>query len=118
MGNGTFRNSCPDIAWSNNISWNCIHKHDILKMKTPNPNQEALDVKKEIEKLDRKIMKLEFAKAGSLRKLVAVCIHNEIDKKYEYEPGGYLDRCKYINKIVCKTCGKVIEEEVTIGGFN
>lgn len=87
------------------------------KMKKSDPNQEALDLKKEIEKLDRKIMTLEFARAGSRRRLELICIHNETEKKYEYIGGGYLDRCKYVNKIVCKVCGKVLLEDIKLGGY-
>jgi hypothetical protein len=86
-------------------------------MKTLKPNQEALNVKKEIEKIDKKIMRLEFARAGSIRKLETVCIHDETEKKYEHQSGGYLDRSKYINKVVCEICGKVLEEKITIGEF-
>jgi hypothetical protein len=86
-------------------------------MKKSDPNQEALNLKKEIEKLDKKIMTLEFARAGSIERLGLICIHNETEKKYEYFGGGYLDRCKYVNKIVCKVCGKVLIEDVKIGSF-
>jgi len=87
-------------------------------MKTPKPNQEALDILKKIEKLDKRIMMMEYEREGSTRMLELVCVHDETVKKHDYQPGGYLDRCKYINKIVCEVCGKVIEEEIIIGGFN
>jgi hypothetical protein len=86
-------------------------------MKKSNPNQEAIDLKKEIEKLDRKIMTLEFARAGSQRRLALICIHNETEKQHDYQEGGYLDREKYIDKVVCKICGTVLTEDIKVGGF-
>lgn len=87
-------------------------------MKTPNPNQEALNLKKEIIKMEKKILNLQFANAERTRKLELICIHDKTEKKHEYQPGGYLERCRYINKVVCTVCGKVIEKEEIVGGFN
>ena len=80
-------------------------------------NEEALKLKKQIHRLDMKEAKLSAERYGLIRQMELVCIHNDIEKKYKYEAGGYLDRCKYINKIVCKTCGKVISEDIQLGGF-
>lgn len=87
-------------------------------MRKPNPNKEAIRIKRNILKLEAKVLTY-FGQAEELnRQLQNVSIHNETEKKYEYEPGGYLDREVFINKIVCKVCGKVIYEERTTGGFN
>jgi hypothetical protein len=80
-------------------------------------NGDALKLKKEIAKLDKKIMTLEFARAGSKRRLEAICIHNDLERRSEYQPGGYLDKSKYIHKIICTVCGKVLQEKVEIGSF-
>lgn len=80
-------------------------------------NDEALKLKKEIEKLDKKITTLQFAKAGSQRRLELICSHNDLEWKYEFHEGGYLDQSEYISKLVCKVCGKVLKQERKPGGF-
>jgi hypothetical protein len=80
-------------------------------------NEEALKIVKEIEKLDKKIMTLEFAKAGKQARLKLICIHDDIEWKYEFSEGGYLDPSEYISKLICKTCGKVLKEIRKPGGF-
>lgn len=87
------------------------------KMKTQYPNQEALKLKKQIEKIECKADIL-YGKASNLsHHLQEICIHDDTELKHDYEPGGYLERSVYINKVVCKVCGKVIKEERIIGSF-
>lgn len=87
-------------------------------MKKQHPNHEALKLKKQIERLENRASLL-YGEASHLKyQMIDVCIHDETEEKYEYQPGGYLDREVYINKIVCKVCGKVLEEERKTGGFN
>jgi hypothetical protein len=85
-------------------------------------NDEALGYQKEIKRLQKRIDKYLAPLNKQIRdldeKLHLVCIHNETEEKHEYESGSYYDKCKYIDKTVCKVCGKVINEEVTYGGFN
>lgn len=86
-------------------------------MRTPSPNQEAIKLKKEIEKIECKAVLL-YGKASSLsRHLQDICIHDDTELKHEYQAGGYLERAVYINKVVCKVCGKVINEERITGSF-
>jgi hypothetical protein len=80
-------------------------------------NDEALKLKKEIEKLNKKIITLQFAKACSERRLELICIHDDLDWKYEFSGGGYLERSEYISKLVCNVCGKVCKEVRKSGGF-
>jgi hypothetical protein len=92
------------------------------KIKEPNPNQEALNLKKEINRLEMR--KIRYcapinAKIRDLQeKFESSCIHNETERKDTYEGGSYYDQCKYITKFVCKVCDKVLKEDVTYGGFN
>ena len=87
------------------------------KMKTPHPNQEALKLKKEIKKLECRADIL-YGKASNLsHRLQEICIHDDSELKHAYEAGGYLERSVYINRIVCKVCGKVIKEERITGSF-
>jgi hypothetical protein len=85
-------------------------------------NDEALGYQKEIKRLQRRIDKYIAPLNKKIRdldeKLHLTCIHNDTERKDEYESGSYYDQCKYITKIVCKVCGKVIKEDVTYGGFN
>ena len=85
-------------------------------------NEEALKCKKEIARLEMRMIKYCAPIESKIRdleeELSRTCIHNETEKKHEYEAGGYLDRCKYINKVVCKVCGNIISEDVELGGFN
>ena len=120
-------------------------------MKTPSPNQEAIDLQKKLNRLTKRAFAIHDQMSGLKHEIKEVCIHNEIERKndhigecisrdvckvcgkvinmemcthkeierqHDYEPGGYLDRCVYINKDVCKVCGKVIKEERIPGGFN
>lgn len=80
-------------------------------------NEEAINIKKEIARLQKRADKLLGEISNKRDKMKKVCVHNESEMKYNYEPGGYLDRSKYINSLTCKVCGKVIDEKVTIGGF-
>jgi hypothetical protein len=80
-------------------------------------NEEALKLKKDVDRLKEKSSKLNEEIFYKIRQLELVCIHNETEKKCEYKPGGYLDKSQYINKIVCKLCGKVIDIDVKIGSF-
>jgi hypothetical protein len=90
--------------------------------KIKKPNQEALDLLKEINRLEMRIIKYCSpidAKISDLQeKLHLVCIHDETEMKHEYEEGGYFNRCKYIDRVTCKVCGKIITEKITFGGFN
>lgn len=85
-------------------------------------NAEALGYQKEIKRLQKRIDKYLAPLNKKIydldEKLHLTCIHNETEKKDEYEEGSYYDRCKYIHKTVCKICGKVIKEDITYGGFN
>ena len=91
-------------------------------MKELNPNQEALSLKKEINRLEMRMIKycapINAKVRGLQEKFEKSCIHNETERKDEYEDGSYYDRCKYITKIVCKVCGKELKKDVTYGGFN
>ena len=87
-------------------------------MKTPHPNQDALNLKKEAEKLMKRADKIYGQAYEKINQMEEICIHDETEKKYDYIPGGYLDRCEYINRIVCTVCGKVLDEQKTYGGFN
>jgi hypothetical protein len=86
-------------------------------MKEPNPNQEALNLQKQINCLKEKESKLYVERIHLTRQMELLCIHNETEKQHDYIPGGYLDREQFINKVVCKICGKVITEEITTGYF-
>lgn len=86
-------------------------------MKALHPNQEALNLKKEIAKVDRKISSLNVQFVCLHHQLRDVCIHDDTELKHEYQAGGYLERSVYINKVVCKVCGKVIKEERITGSF-
>lgn len=80
-------------------------------------NQATIKLIKESKKLEEKAANL-YGKASYLRRQAElVCIHNQTEPKYEYQSGSYLDRAVYINKIVCKVCGKVLDEERTIGRY-
>ena len=93
-------------------------EHKIVIERT---NDEALKCQKEIKRLQNRIDKYLAPLNKKIRdldeKLHLTCIHNETEKKYEYESGSYYDQCKYINKVVCKVCGKVISRDVTYGGY-
>ncbi len=80
-------------------------------------NQEAIKLIKESKKLEEKAANL-YGKASYLRRQAElVCIHNQTELKYDYQSGSYLDRAVYIKKVVCEICGKVLDEERTIGGY-
>lgn len=86
-------------------------------MKASNPNINAIKLIKQANKLESQAQIL-YGKATHFRiEAELVCIHNETEPKYEYEPGGYYDREVYINKVICKVCGKVLEEERKLGGY-
>ena len=90
-------------------------------MKDSNSNQEALDLKKEINRLEMRKFKycsLINAKIHDLQeKFEKSCIHNEMVMEYKFEPGSYYDQCKYINQTVCKVCGKILEKDIRFGGY-
>jgi len=87
-------------------------------MKTPSPNQEALDLQKRLNRLTNQVFKIADNIAEIRKKIELICIHNETKKINKYEPGGYLNREIFINQIICTVCGKVIKEEKITGGFN
>jgi hypothetical protein len=81
-------------------------------------NQEALNLKKVINRLTKRYDKLGGEISFKFRQLELICIHNDTEIKDDYVPGGYLNRCEYIKRKVCKVCGKVLNEDITYGGFN
>jgi hypothetical protein len=91
-------------------------------MKTPNPNQEVLNLKKKIDHLETRMIKYCSPITDKIRELEDninnICIHNDTERKDEYEDGSYYDQCKYITKIICKDCGKELKKDVKYGGFN
>jgi len=82
-----------------------------------NNNQEAIDLCKKMKTLERRAFAIAGQMAGLRHRIEEVCIHNEVEIKHEFHAGGYLDKSEYIDKIVCKICGKIIKETKTIGGF-
>jgi hypothetical protein len=90
---------------------------NLKTMKKQLPNQEAINLKKEIEKIRIKADILYGKTYEMSNRLEEICLHDDTELKHEYERGGYLERAVYINKVVCKVCGKVINEERIIGSF-
>lgn len=87
-------------------------------MKKQHPNQEAINLKKEIAKIRMKADILYGEADAKYRQMQSICLHDETEEKPDYVPGGYLDREQFIKRIVCKACGKVLMEKITTGGFN
>jgi len=80
-------------------------------------NEDALNLKREIDRLTKRRDKLSGEISYKSTQLELICIHNETEIQYAYEAGGYLERSRYINKTVCKICGKIIHTDIKIGGF-
>jgi len=82
-----------------------------------NENSEALILLDKIKKLESKYFKLRNNLEIERTKLQEICIHNETEKNEDYISGGYLDRAEYITRIICKTCGKMLDKQIKYGGF-
>jgi hypothetical protein len=80
-------------------------------------NQEALTLKKEINRFEKRRDKLSSEISFKSRQLELICIHNDIEIKDDYVSGGYLEHRQYIKRKVCKICGKILDEKITYGGF-
>ena len=84
-------------------------------------NEEALKCKKEIARLEMRMIKYCAPINSKIRELEEqlnrTCIHDDTERKDSYESGSYYDTCKYIHEVVCKVCGKIISRDVTYGGY-
>ena len=77
------------------------------KDKTISPNQEAINLQKKIERLEKRSDKINDEICNLKNNLKLICIHNRTEKGHKYESGSYYDREVFINQIVCKDCGKI-----------
>jgi acetyl-CoA carboxylase alpha subunit len=80
-------------------------------------NEKALKLKKEIDRLEKRRDKLNNEIYTKIQEMEDICVHNDIEWKYEYHEGGYLDLSEYVSKLVCKICGRVLKKEIKKGGF-
>lgn len=87
------------------------------RLNKEDPNYPALKLKREAMLLEFKAAGIEAKARKLIEEMESICIHNKTEKKYDYIPGSYYDRCVYINQIVCNDCGKVLAEERTTGGY-
>jgi len=91
-------------------------------MDTITTNAEALGYLKEINRLEKRMIKYLAPINAKIRdleeKVKLTCIHNDTENKFQYVEGGYLNRCQYITRKICKVCGKILEEDIEEGGFN
>lgn len=80
-------------------------------------NIEALNLKKDIQKLERKLRNLEKDISKKRQNLRDICIHNDLITEEDYIEGSYLDRDEYITITKCNICNKIINRKVKYGGF-
>ena len=85
--------------------------------KTLSPNQKAIDLRKKLLRLENRSKKLSIEINDVRQEMLLACTHPDVKREHDYIPGGYYDRCVYINKDICKFCGKLINEERTLGGY-
>lgn len=86
-------------------------------IKTPSPNQQAIDLRKKIIKLQNQESKLSIKIHDLTEEMLLVCTHPDIKKEYGYIPGDYYVKCVYTNKEVCQFCSKIFTEERQLGGY-
>ena len=82
-------------------------------------NGEALVLRNALNRLRRRREKINKEIEEKTAEFHRVCIHppDEIEVKDSYIDGSYYDKCQYIKKYYCKICGKLVDEEVTFGGY-
>lgn len=80
-------------------------------------NSKALLLKKDINRLEVRVDKLSYEINNKKKELQLICIHNKTREKNSYVEGGYLNRSEHTKRIICATCGKVLDEKITYGGF-
>ena len=82
-------------------------------------NGQALVLRDRLNTLRRRCEKINKEIEEKTAEFHRVCIHppDKVEVKDSYVDGSYYDKCQYIKKYYCTVCGKLIDEQVTYGGY-
>lgn len=80
-------------------------------------NGEALVLRQEMIKIQKKIDKLYESIVIKRKKLKEICKHSSTKIVESYIEGGYYDRSQNIKTLVCTICNAELDKQVTLGSY-
>jgi hypothetical protein len=80
-------------------------------------NNELINLKKLINRLEKRQIKLLNLICEKKQLLINNCSHKETKIINDYISGSYYNKSEYIKYTICKICEKEINKKITYGSF-